>query len=264
MQTDASRNILTETVPLPFPLKQSTLQSLAGTDTLNIVETGVSGNIVATLDARQLDTSNMAGQIIYSQSPSTIENLNIDFGSGGDTVEVLETNVNTVTNVYTGGGRDMVRVGDADASLDEIQGTLNIDAGGGSNVLVVDGSGDSTADLAVEITKNSVIGLAPAEIHYTATDGDFQSQFDASTGSFSAGVTISAGSGDDGLQIKDTLNNPGRIEVTLVQAGVAMTGSKSSIAISVIWWSAGRMATTPSTPKRRRPVWQYSVGADRD
>ncbi|MCH5377728.1 MAG: hypothetical protein JJ992_27545, partial [Planctomycetes bacterium] len=146
-----------------------------------------------------------------------IESLTIDLGSEGDTVDVHHTRFPVDLN--TGGGTDIVRVGDAHASLDDIQGNLNIDAGGGSNVLVVDGSGDSIADPAVEITSDSVTGLAPAEIYYTATDGDFQSPFDPVTGSFAAGVTISAGSGEDQIRIENTLNDPGLIEVTQVEAG---------------------------------------------
>ena len=170
--------------------------------------------------------------------------ININTGDGDDIFNIQSTLGGAVTNLNTGGGNDVINVTSATNSLDDILGELNIDAGSGTNVLNVDDSGDPDADYNVVITDSSISGLAPALITYTATNGTFESQFDSATGTFTDGITISAGTGaissflecdDSGnpnlpclpapgpngniITIESTRNNPNVIEVTAVNAG---------------------------------------------
>jgi acrosin len=137
---DALLNVITQRVALPFPNKQTTIQSTAGHDTLNVVGTG-DGAASLAVTADTITASSMPGTIVYAASPSTVENLNISLGAGDDTVDILSTNIATATYINSGGGNDLLRVGE-NGSLDGILGTLSLDAGGGlDNRLVIDDSG---------------------------------------------------------------------------------------------------------------------------
>ena len=98
-------------------------------------------------------------------------------------------------------------------------GELNIDGETGTHLLTIDGSGDTVADNNVVITNESISGLAPAVINYDATGGDFASEFDSNSGTFAPGITISAGSGGNTIDIDSTRNNATLVEVTQVNSG---------------------------------------------
>ena len=107
-------------------------------------------------------------------------------------------------------------------SLDLITGTLTVDAEGGDhNVLLVDDSGDADADLNVQVGASQITGLATGTINYFATGGWFESINDG--GVFSSGVAISAGTGGSIINVQSTRATPGRVEVTRVNAGAAIT-----------------------------------------
>ena len=198
-----------------------------------LVKIGADGNAVTNPeDYINLDVLGMPGQIFHS---GRLETLQIDLGAGNDLFEVEATIAATFLN--TGGGNDEIRVTNPNRSLDGILGDLHVDAqGGANNVLVVDDSGDPDADYGVVITDSSITGLAPAEITYGATGGNYKSLFDSATGTFSSGVEISAGTGlvpkiigfypapvfgpsGNIIAIQSTRNDPGVIEVTTVNAG---------------------------------------------
>ena len=198
-----------------------------------LVKIGADGNAVTNPeDYINLDVLGMPGQIFHS---GRLETLQIDLGAGNDLFEVEATIAATFLN--TGGGNDEIRVTNPNRSLDGILGDLHVDAqGGANNVLVVDDSGDPDADYGVVITDSSITGLAPAEITYGATGGNYKRLFDSATGTFSSGVEISAGTGlvpkiigfypapvfgpsGNIIAIQSTRNDPGVIEVTTVNAG---------------------------------------------
>jgi Ca2+-binding RTX toxin-like protein len=216
--TGLNKTIVTRRIALPFPNKQTFVETFAGDDTLNVVNVGEDGAVTVTLDGDSIDLSNMAGRIVYAESPSTVEELNITLGDGDDAFDVLGTNVNTVTHLLAGAGDDTITVGN-NGSLDDVLGVLDVDAGAGDhNVLVVDDSADPDADSGVVINALSVVGLAPADILYTATGGFFGSHYDAGSGQFSAGIMISAGTGGDTIRVDGARSNS-VIEVTRIDAG---------------------------------------------
>src|SRR6185503_12554533 len=218
VRTDELGNTLSVRVPLPFPNKKVTFESLAGHDTLNISNTGVDTGVTATLDATTFDTSNMPGKIVYSASPSTVEALNVTLGGGGNTVDIAATNISTATSLHTGSGNDTITVG-GNHSLDEIRGALTIDADGGfDNRLVVDDSASVGIDDA-HIAADTITGLAPAAITYRASGGFFRSFYQSIEQAFRDGITILAGRGDDRIAIDSSRHNGGTIEVTGVYAG---------------------------------------------
>ncbi|MCX8496273.1 MAG: hypothetical protein ORN51_08840, partial [Akkermansiaceae bacterium] len=219
VKTDAASNTITMRVELPFPNKQETVQSIVGVDAVNIRD--IMGSLQVTLNESNFKASNMQGEIVYGSGPSTIDSLNITLGDGADTIQVQGTNVNTVTTIHAGGGNDTILVG-FNASLNTVQGALHIDADSGRyNRLVVDGSADTAADTNVVISKNSISGLALGNITFTASAGYFASSYAAASSTFSDGVAVYAGLGNDNILINSTRDNSeiGVIEVTSIYAG---------------------------------------------
>ncbi len=108
-----------------------------------------------------------------------VEQLTLLLGDQSDQVQVRDSlgGPSSRVSVFTGGGDDVVSIGNA-GSLDDILGAVQVDAGSGEhNRLVIDDSADGDADAAVLVTQASVTGLAPGVISYTATGGYFGSYF---------------------------------------------------------------------------------------
>jgi hypothetical protein len=149
-----------------------------------------------------------AGSVQRDSGPTLFENdsvqsLNVNCGSGGNTVSVLGTSAGTTTTLNTGagndtvsilatagtlsvngqGGTDTVSVTDA-GSVQNISGTVNIENPTGSTTLTVDDHTDPTAriiNLSTIVPQSSdseqnldaygqIIGLAPAVINYEYND----------------------------------------------------------------------------------------------
>jgi hypothetical protein len=194
-----------------------------------------------------------------------IETLNIDIGSGDDRFSVQGTS--TLTNLNTAAGDDLVYVssgslavgldglgptdGDLAAlhetilhndrldpvsgavvrpggTLDFVQGILNIEAGSDHNTLSVSDRNDTDPDSNVVITGSAITGLAPVEITYQATDGDFSGQGKwtglADVGLFGRGINVYGGLGGNTIDIQSIhtsgpLSTPFGREITTVFAG---------------------------------------------
>jgi Ca2+-binding RTX toxin-like protein len=158
----------------------------------------------------------IAGSFIHLNDDD-IEGLRLVLGDEADAVQIEHSRF--AIDLETAGGDDRILVSSDQGSVDEIQADLNIDAGAGANDLVVDDSADPDADNDVRITSNSIVGLAPADIRYTATGGGFESRYDADTGQFASGIEIRAGSGGNRVTVEGTRNDPGLVEVTTVKSG---------------------------------------------
>jgi Ca2+-binding RTX toxin-like protein len=210
--------IATRTIELPYPEKQAFFEENSpGSDFFHIRTDGdpdaPSGLLTgATLTGLNLENDDGAVTLF----DVSIEEMLIELGDGDDVFFVQGTE--PLTRIRTGGGNDRVVVGNA-GSLDDIEGELFIDAQGGDhNVLVIDDSADPDADT-VEVTADTITGLSPALIHYSATGGAYGSVYDPLTGQFSAGIEILAGTGDDTINALSSRNTPGLVEVTRIDAG---------------------------------------------
>ena len=98
--------------------------------------------------------------------------------AGPDTINVQSTAAGVPVAVNGGAGDDLIRVtstaGSGDfGTLAGIAGPLNIEAGTGSNRLIVS-NGGGAFPATFTITANSVSGASPQPINYAATGGSFQ------------------------------------------------------------------------------------------
>ncbi|RLL51276.1 calcium-binding protein [Mariprofundus sp. EBB-1] len=159
-----------------------------------------------------------------------IDTMNIDLGSGADVFNVQGTSA--VTNLNSQAGNDTINVssqapanlGDIHISahapnlpgiLDLVQGTLNINAGAGNNLLQISDQGSLIGDAAVLISSNLIRGLAPADIRYTASGGSFSPDINIWTGQGNDTITVESvrseaitslmtGAGDDSVTVAAT------------------------------------------------------------
>ncbi len=85
--------------------------------------------------------------------------ISLDTGSAADTVDVLSTLSGVLYSVYSGGGGDIINVGDAFNTLDSLEGKLNIDGA------------DSTATVNVNDQGNAAIGTYVVTANELVRDG---------------------------------------------------------------------------------------------
>lgn len=124
-------------------------------------------------------------------------------------------------------------------SLDLIIGALDIETGRGSNTLAVSDKADPDPDTNVTITDASIIGLAPAVISYSATNGDLAGQGTWALlhdgGLFGRGITIYGGGGGNTFTITSVLGSdmtpsPFSATVTSLFAGAGVDSVDISVA----------------------------------
>jgi hypothetical protein len=121
----------------------------------------------------------------YEATGGTFAGIALITGLGQDTVDVESTRAGALTGIVTGAGDDIIRVSSAAGTLDTLRGTLNIDAGAGSNALQVSAASSTTAD-AVGVTASSLFStILGFTINYFATGGTY------------GGISLTTGSGDD-------------------------------------------------------------------
>ena len=123
----------------------------SGSDVLNIDDTGDVGPNTGTLTANAITGLDMAGGITYG----TIETLNINLGSGGDTFTIASTHAGT-TVLNTNAGNDTVNVR-------TISGASTVNAGSGDDIVNVGTSAPATGGTLNQIS---------APLHLRG-DGDF-------------------------------------------------------------------------------------------
>ncbi|HVZ63437.1 MAG TPA: LEPR-XLL domain-containing protein, partial [Lacunisphaera sp.] len=153
-----------------------------------------------------------------------VDTLNVDLGSGADVFNVQGTTA--VTNLSTHDGADRVYVSSGanlttatstdflSGNLDNVTGTLNLDAGADRNLLMVSDEastvGDGSVATPVLFTNSLIRGLAPADITYRA---------DASAGSFAQGITVWSGRGSDVINVTSTDTRAGVRTATTLNTG---------------------------------------------
>jgi hypothetical protein len=117
-------------------------------------------------------------------------------GAAGDTFNLQGALFGNVF-LQGGAGNDTITINPAG-----IAGTLTVDAGGGSNRLIVNDSDNSTASPTVTVTSGSITGFGPGTIHYSASGGSFT---DAN--------------GNDGISITGSATQPTTFNVQSTLAG---------------------------------------------
>ena len=166
-----------------------------------------------------------------------IETLNMQFGSGDDVINVHGTSAITVTNVMSGDGNDQFMVASVAADdlfnqdvshghLDSVQGQLNLNAEAGDNSLFVSDY-EGAANPAVVITDTTIDGLAPAQITYEATAGNFDGSLAIWTSQFADVVDVT--SVDVGSQTITTLYTGAGDDDIRIEVSDAVTPSHTSL-----------------------------------
>jgi hypothetical protein len=110
-----------------------------------------------------ITASDPAAAITYSIDaalPKSSDSLNVNTFAGADSVTITATQP-CATTVSTGGGNDTITVGGLGLALDDIQGSLLIDAGAGSNQIMFDDSASTIGDV-LTLTSSLVPGYSGA------------------------------------------------------------------------------------------------------
>lgn len=141
------------------------------------------------------------------------------FGGTGTATSDAYTSASTIT---TGAGKDEITVGLVQGST-QVKASLAIDAGGGDNTILVQGTAGTTAEThSGDITITT--GAGKDTIVFGAANAS-NSQLDSS----SAKVTISTGAGDDVVKLGNVTKNGSTIDLgdgaDKVYVGVAATGA---------------------------------------
>ena len=152
-----------------------------------------------------------------------IEELNVEFGSGSDFVNVRGTSAITNLNLNDGNDAGFVSV-DADVRsrtdvsdfltghLDDIMGEVTFNFGQGSHLLQVSDEaslvGDGSLADPVVITESRIDGLAMAPINFFTT------------GDLDDGITIWSGFAADFITVRGSLRTAGRRTVTTLNTGL--------------------------------------------
>lgn len=200
-----------------------TLDGGADTDTANVDDSGSSNDTVSTLTNNSLVGLNLGNNASdKGLRYTTLENLNVDSGSGADVFNIQSTSATTDIDLMAGG--DAVFISSTasvanitaaaamdylDGNLDGIVGNLNVDAGAGDHILMVsdatDSTGDGTTLSPAIITASTITGLSTGGITYGATGG-----------TFGGGISLWSGSGDDTITVDSTRKDTGLRTVTLL------------------------------------------------
>ena len=192
---------------------------IAGEDELIILNTGTDADVNLTITQNQV-----MGDFDDNGSDQTVnydgvDILRVGLAGGQDAVQVEGTTARTY--LESGAGDDQVVVSGSDSTLDQVDGTLIIDAGEGSNRLVIDDVSDTSGDTVtldradalydqaqlseLELSDHlAARGLSTADVFYTATSGDF-----------ATGLVVQAGQGDDSIAV----NNLFASDLTELNAG---------------------------------------------
>jgi hypothetical protein len=109
--------------------------------------------------------------INYQAAGGAFTSVKLVTAGGGSVVLVRGTVAGAVTALYTLGPNNSISVASAAATLDTIKGQLNIDAGTGSNSLLVDDAGRTT-DEGIVMSGSYIFG-GSLLINYTASGGTF-------------------------------------------------------------------------------------------
>ncbi|MHC4507326.1 MAG: FG-GAP-like repeat-containing protein, partial [Planctomycetota bacterium] len=164
-----------------------------------------------------------------------MEDLQIHLGSGVDTVQVESTQDITRTLLQTGGGNDVIDVGNSSDQLNELDGLLEVSGEGGTDSLNAVDTGDTVSNTGrLNDTRLTGLGMGdPDQNALNETRGIFFGDLESINISLGSGAdaftvnavtvaaAVNAGSGDDTLTVEDDL---ARIGARLLMQGGAGAG----------------------------------------
>jgi hypothetical protein len=174
-------------------------------DTLNLNDHGDIDPHTYTVNATTL-SRNGAALVTYG----TVEDVVINGGSGGNTVNVRGTPSGTRVTVNSGAGGDTISVGNVANSLDDIQGdvTVNGQAPPSAEPLTINDQGDLDAHTysisATTVTRSGAASIVYATVEsLTLNAGLADDTIDVLNTATPANV-VNAGNGDDTINVRGT------------------------------------------------------------
>jgi Ca2+-binding RTX toxin-like protein len=185
-----------------------------GTDTLTLTDDSDASGDTISLSTTQIDGITGFGgiDVVYTN----VDTVNLNTGSGDDTLNISATLTGVLYNLNTQGGGDTINVSSnaplLTGTLDNIDGQINLSTGLGIDTLNVSDAGDAVADsYAVQVSGAATFlqfndGAAPVDLRYDAAGGAGQLEF------FNL---IASDTGGDLLQILNTTATT----ATVVHAG---------------------------------------------
>jgi fibronectin-binding autotransporter adhesin len=155
---------------------------------------GTAATTLTVTDAQVITRDSTASvSVRYLATGGSIGSVAARTGAGADTALVQSTLAGATTAINTGSGDDVLYVSSAvgtGGTLDGLRGPLVLDAGAGSNFLVVSAAGGGPDTLT--LTGSSISDTAGLSIAYQASGGSF------------AGVNLATGPGDFRVYVQST------------------------------------------------------------
>lgn len=150
------------------PDEGSLVQSPPDTDILTLDDGADTTDNIGELTSDRISGLGLGGSIRYSG----ITTVNLQLGSGNDTLRVRSTAASASYNVNAGVGNDLIRLGSLGAdhergggTVNAILGPMSLVGGAGKNTIVLDDSGE-TVDSSAIITATQLRGLGMADISH--------------------------------------------------------------------------------------------------
>jgi hypothetical protein len=172
-----------------------------GTDTLTLND---SLDAINNLNWAIYDLTIFLG--LNSYDYSGFESASVLCGTGGNDVQVNSTRTGVPVSVNLGGGNDTMHVSPSGKRLSDIQSTVSVDGGGGTDAVTLDDSNDNGIVNTLGVT-SSAITFPTGALNYSNIDGltfnggpTIDGVSVAST-TAATPVTIAGGDGNDVLQL---------------------------------------------------------------
>ncbi len=148
------------------PDEGSLVQSPPDTDILTLDDGTDTNDNIGELTSNRISGLGLGGSVRYSG----ISTVNLQLGSGNDTLRVRSTAANMSYNVNGGVGNDLIRLGSLGSDHERGGGTVNAILGpmsvfgaAGKNTIIVDDSGE-TQNSAATLTDTTISGLGMADV----------------------------------------------------------------------------------------------------
>jgi hypothetical protein len=166
-----------------------------GSNILVVDESGATAGDTLTIGAGSIFSSTHPFNLTFQASNGGTFNggVYVTTGSGNDTVFVTGTAPNAPLILNTGGGDDAVSISSVNLTLDTLHSPVNVDLGGGNNILAVGEAGSTVADNL--IVSSYAVGNASQS---------FSVFYEATGGTINKGVYVAAGSGDNTVNVVGT------------------------------------------------------------
>jgi len=176
-----------------------TVDGGTGTDTLNVNDSGDVTDNVGILTDTRITGLGMSEGVLYG----SVEQINIDLGSGHDLFNVRSTTNASSSCISGGGGDDTFNLSSeapaAEGNLNGIRGDLHLDGGAGNNTLNLSDRGDRSGRTGLVLSESGISGFGDAEGRGTISY--------ETSGTFGGGVNLLLGSGADDVTVVGAMSD---------------------------------------------------------